>query len=65
LQDDVDAASVVNIAEEEYADEPDAHTLCTWNSYVVEDSNPVMVLGIAEEYIVVQTKDAVGLYLRL
>jgi hypothetical protein len=32
LQTEAAAAAVVNVDEEENADEPEEHTLCTWNS---------------------------------
>ena len=59
------APSVVNVADEEYADEPDAQILCTWNSYVVDIANPEITFGMKEEEVVVHIEENVGLYLML
>ena len=59
------AARVVKLDEAEYDDEPDEHTLCTWNSYRVDAVNPVTALDVEVEVVVSHVEDNVGLYLTL
>ena len=56
---------VVNVVEPENALLDDAQTVCTWNSYSVEEVSPLMASDELPDDVVVHVPEVVGLYCRL